>query len=129
MTAHTVQARASEWLMSDSGDGGDQLVRDLSDELASLAADVTRQRIVNAELVVERDCIRGERDRLAALNARLTEALAATTDELEHLARLLEPALNNGGVTVPGLATVNAAWLAVNRGLSALAAAGKGGRS
>ena len=46
-------------------------------------------------------------------NARLMAAAPDLLRELTHLARLLEPALNNGQAQIPGLATVNGAWLAL----------------
>lgn len=62
-----------------------------------------------------------ETDALRAENERLVGVLRRTRAELLHLARLLEPALNNGAAQVPGLATVNAAWLALSEADAALA--------
>lgn len=52
-------------------------------------------------------------EQVAQANARLIAAAPDLLRELKHLALLLEPALNNGRVQVPGLATLNGAWLAI----------------
>ena len=52
-------------------------------------------------------------------NARLIAAAPDLLRELQHLARLLEPALNNGQAQVPGLATLNGAWLAIAKATGA----------
>lgn len=46
-------------------------------------------------------------------DAHLIAAAPELLAELKHLARLLEPALNNGQANVPGLATLNKAWLVI----------------
>lgn len=55
----------------------------------------------------------GEWEAVMAANARLISAAPDLLRELEHLVRLLEPAISDGRVSVPGLATLNAARAAI----------------
>jgi hypothetical protein len=51
-------------------------------------------------------------------NERLTiDALPELLHELAHLVRLLETPINDGRVSVPGLATLNAAKAAISKAL------------
>ncbi len=49
-------------------------------------------------------------DEADELLVKLAQDRDALLKELKHLARLLEPALNNGQANVPGLATLNKTW-------------------
>jgi hypothetical protein len=100
MSKHT----QAPWLISDDGEGrwNDSTLRSV--RIANPEGSAIADTYVNCLVSTDEEC---------RANARLIAAAPDLLRELSHLVRLLEPMEDDGGLDIPGLATLNGARAAI----------------